>query len=87
VLHFRLTYTAYLLHPLLINWTYQNQEVGAAFQADLHSLYLLHFLLVNWNYQNQEVGAAFQADLHSLPLHPLLINWAYQYCRYSRGLA
>jgi hypothetical protein len=34
----RLTYTAYLLHPLLINWAYQNQEVGAAFQAGACSL-------------------------------------------------
>jgi hypothetical protein len=25
----RLTYTAYLLHPLLINWAYQNQEVSS----------------------------------------------------------
>jgi hypothetical protein len=34
VLHFRLIYTAYLLHTLLINWAYQNQEVGVHFRLE-----------------------------------------------------
>ncbi len=68
---FRLTYTAYLLYPLLINWAYQNQQVGVASKADLHSLPTPpspHQLVCI--YQNQEVGAAFQAYLHCLPTPP-----------------